>query len=277
MTVQNELIKLGNSRIENGDSQLFLPEYCMPELVNTSIPTEEDLLVEDSGQKYPFGSKLVKRDGIWRYSKAGAAMAAYGFLKGNYTIIPGSGGNNLGYGYEGAAYAAAAAGDTAIKITDTAAAKNLYQGGLLTIYNDTDKRYYDYEVIGNDVSTGVYTIIYIAPPGLKDALTTAYGIDVYLSPYANIRGLSGGYMSAMGYAKMNITSGYCFWLFTAGRISGITGASTWPGQTQYYRDVYANTDGSLITYNAGYQRIGYLLFRTAFNYGDNTIMLQLDQ
>jgi len=277
MTVQNELVKLGNARIESNTAQLFLPEWIMPEFVNVEIPTEADLVTESSGQKYPLGSKLVKRDGIWRYCKAGAAMAAYGFLKGCYTQIPGKAGNNVGAGYEGAAYEAAAAGATAIKITDTAATKNLYAGGLLTIYNDTDKRYADYEIIGNDASNATYTIIYIAPPGLKDALTTAYGIDAYLSPYYNVRGLTGGYMSALGYAKMNITTLYYFWLFTAGRISGITGASTWPGQTQYYRDVYANTDGSLITYTAGYQRIGYLLFRTASDYGDNTIMLQLDQ
>ena len=81
----------------------------------------------------------------------------------------------------------------------------------------------------------------------------------------------------MGYAKFPVTTGYFFWLQTAGRISGVTGASTWPGQTQYYRDVYANTDGSLLTYSSGKQRVGYLLFRTAIDYGDNTIMLQLDQ
>uniref|UniRef100_A0A6H1Z815 Uncharacterized protein n=1 Tax=viral metagenome TaxID=1070528 RepID=A0A6H1Z815_9ZZZZ len=277
MTVATELVRLGDCIFKGRDGVLELPEYVMPDELNTSIPNDSTLLDESLLPLYPIGSKLRKRDGIWRYCKAGAAMSAVGFLKGNYVQCPGKAGNSVGSGFEGALYAPVSAGDTSFTIADTAATKNLYAGAYFVVYNDTDSIYEAHEVIGNDVSTGVYTTCYIADPGFKVDLTTAMGVTIYLNEYRGIRTMTGGYMSALGYAKMGITSAYHFWMQTAGRISGITGASTWPGQTQYYRDVYCNTDGSLIGYTAGYQRVGYLLARTASDYGDNFIMLQLDQ
>ncbi len=276
MTVNSELIRIGNPIVRAGNAKLVLPEYAMPELVNTTIPAESSLYDDSATQKYPIGAQLIMGfKGIWRYSKAGAAMAAAGFLKGNYTQCPGKAGNSAGAGFEGALYAAAVAGATSCQIADTAATKNLYQGGLLVIYNDTDSVYEQHYIVGNDASDGTSTTLYLLE-GFAKAITTSYGVTVYLSQYYNIRAMSGGYMSALGWAKFSITSGYYFWLQTAGRISGVTGASTWPGQTQYYRDVYCNTDGSLIGYTAGYQRVGFLLERTASDYGDNDIMLQLD-
>jgi hypothetical protein len=277
MTVNNDLIRVGGPIARGGVADLILPEYVMPTLMNTTIPTEADLYTQSEIQLYPLGTKLVKKDYIGRYCKAGGAITTVGFGKGNYIQIPGKAGNSVSAGFEGAAYEAALVNATAIKIADTAATKNLYQGGLLVVYDDTNVRYAEYEIIGNDATNATYTILYIGTPGLKNALPTSVGITIYLSHYSGIRQMTGGYMSCLGWAKMTLSSGYFFWLQTAGRISGITGASTWPGQTQYYRDVYCNTDGSLIGYNAGYQRVGYLLHRTASDYGDNCIMLQLDQ
>ena len=283
MTIATEVNRIGGPIARGGVADLILPEYVMPSLMNTSIPTEADLVTQSEIQRYPLGTKLVKHNSIWRYARCGLTTARVGFAKVNASLVPGSGGNSQTIpGYEGAPYAAAAAGATAIKITDTVAAKNVYQGGLLTIYGDvTDaNRYADYEIVGNDVSNATYTIIYIGEPGLKEALLITQGIDAYPSPYYNIQDkgvATGPYASVIGWAKMVITTGYFFWIQTAGRISGVTGASTFPGQTAQYRDVYSNTDGSLITYNAGYQRVGYLLHKTASNYGDNCFMLQLDQ
>ncbi len=275
MTVEQEVTRVVN-RVNNNDGYVLLPNWVKDSLNNLVVPTEADLVTESVSQKYPLGAKCVKENGIWRYCKAGAAMTAIGFLKGNYTQCPGKAGNSAGAGFEGAMYAAVAAGATSFTIADTAATKNLYEGAILVIYDDTNSLYQHYRVIGNDVSNGTYTTLYIAPPGFKAAVTASYGITIYLSPYINIRAMSGGYMSAMGWAKFSITSAYYFWLQTAGIITGVTGASTWPGQTQYYRDVYCNTDGSLIGYTAGYQRVGYLLARTASDYGDNLVMLQMD-
>jgi len=277
MTVDAELVKVGNNIIRNQGAQLWLPDYVMPDQLNTEIPTEEEIFDQSSIQLYPIGSQLRKFDKIYRYCKAGAAMSAAGFLKGNYFLCPGSAGNSANSGFEGAFYAAVTAGDTSFSIADTAAAKNEYENAYLVVYDSTNNIFDNYTVIGNDVTNATTTKLYIASPGFKNDYTTSIGITIYRSPYMGIRAMTGGYMSALGWAKMAITSAYFFWLQTAGPISGVTGASTWPGQTQYYRDVYSNTDGSLIGYTAGYQRVGYLLSRTASDYGDNFVMLQLDQ
>lgn len=287
MTVKQEIVKVSYElSIGKYGGQLIYPsDWVRADLFPTmsDMPSEADLFTQSSGQKYPIGTQLRKNGLLWRYSKAGAAMSAAGFIKCNYTQCPGKAGNSVHSGFEGAMAAAVAAGDNSFTIADTAALKNEYEGATLVIYDDTNVSYQQYTVLGNDAVSGGVTTLYIAPPGFKQAVTTSMGITVYLNEYINVRSFSdgGGYASAIGYARFSITSGYFFWLITAGRLSCITGASTWPGQTQYQRDVFSNTDGSLITGNSGttelYQRIGFLLARTASDYGDNLIMLQLDQ
>lgn len=280
-TANNELVKVAYElSIGEYGGQLILPsQWVRKELAEKliGIPSEADLFAETAGQMYPIGTQLRKSGNLWRYCKAGAAMTAVGFLKGNYFLCPGSAGNSANSGFEGAMSAAVAVGDTSFTIADTAAAKNEYENATLVIYDDTNSAYQQYTVIANDATNSTTTTLYIAEPGFKYAVTTSYGITVYRNPYMGIRAMSGGYMSALGYARLSITNAYYFWMVTAGPVSCVTGASTWPGQTQYYRDVYSNTDGSLIGYTAGYQRIGYLFSRTASDYGDNFIMLQLDQ
>lgn len=287
VTANLELVEIKYSLISGGEGgQLIFPSnWVRNELAEQMLetPTEADLFTQSVGQKYPIGTQYRKNGLLFRRSKAGATNTERGFLKGNYFQVPGKAGNSVNSGFEGAFYAAVAAGDTSFKIADTAAVKNEYEGALLVIYDDTNLIYDQYTVIANDATNATTTTCYIAPPGFKHAgATTSCGITVYRNEYMGIRGYAtcGAYGSALGYAKFTITSGYFFWLQTAGRISGVTGASTWPGQTAYQRDVYCNTDGSLIGITATtylYQRVGFLLHRTASDYGDNTIMLQLDQ
>jgi len=274
--------RIKGMRVDFSQGYIILPPNPRAGLNNLVVPSEADLWVQSASQVYPIGTQLKLGDNLYRYSKAGEALTAKGFLKCNYTQCPGKAGNSVNAGFEGALYANVAAGDTSFKIADTVAAAHLYEGGVLVIYDDTNG-YQQYRVTDNDASTGTYTVCYIGSPGFKFATTTS-GITVYLNPYRNVREFStgGGYASALGYARIAITSAYYFWLVTAGPVSCITGASTWPGQTQYNRDVFANTDGSLIAADNSttvimYQRVGYLLSRTASDYGDNLIMLQLDQ
>lgn len=271
-----------NYSLRVNDGLIMLPDWHRSGIANLKVPTEAALVTQAAAQAYPIGTQLRKFGKIYRYCKAGAAMTDRGFLKGNYFQVPGKAGNSVNSGYEAALYAAVVAGQTYFDITDTAAAVNEYEGAYAAFYDDTNSLYDDYMVIGNDVSTGVYTRLYIADPGFKGAHAAAVQATVYRNPYMGIRSYAtvGSYGTALGYAKFSITSAYYFWLQTAGIISGITGASTWPGQTAYQRDVYCNTDGSLIGITSTtylYQRIGFLLGRTASDYGDNCIMLQLDQ
>lgn len=280
MTVENELIQLGDSLIFNKAARLWLPEYIMPEFVNSGIPSEADLFTESEVQMYPIGAQLAKNGNLWRYSKAGEAMIKYGFLKCFYIECPEIDGNDNHQGYEGGFHAAVVAGGTSFQITDTNALKNEYAGATLVIYDDT-YGYQQYRVIGNDAGNGTYTVCYIAAPGFKAAATAADppGITVYLNPYRDIREKTtgGAYASVAGYVRHDITSDFFFWMVTAGPISGLTGAIEWPGRTAHYRDVYANTGGEVIKYTAGYQRIGYLISRTSSGVGDNFIMLELDK
>lgn len=290
-TANNELVKIRHSMIQGKyGGQLVFPSEWMKASVAPNaltVPSEADLYVASAVQEYPVGTQLRKNGDLFRYSKAGEAMTQMGFLKCNYTICPGSGGNSSHYGYESAFTADQSAGDTALVISDTAAAKNEYENARLVIY-DTTNGFQHYTVLANDASNGTTTTLYIAPPGLKFAETgvagTGWGVTVYLNPYINVRqfGTGGGYASAIGLSGIaSITSGYYFWLQTAGLFSGWTFDSGYTaGIIQYGRDIYANTDGS--TYGQAataryYQRIGYILSRTASDYADNFIMLQLDQ
>ncbi len=286
MTVENELTKISYAMIagQYGGQLVFPSDWVLSSVASEmlTMPSEADLFTQTSGQHYPIGTQYRKNGHLYRYSKAGATNTERGFFKGNYFQVPGKAGNSVNSGFEGAFYAAVVAGDTSFKIADTAALKNEYEGALLQIYDDTALVYDQYVVLGNDVTNATTTTLYIAPPGFKHASTTAVGITVYRNPYMGIRGYAtcGAYGTALGLARFTITSGYYFWLKTAGQTSGITGASTWPGQTAYQRDVYCNTDGSLIGITSTtylYQRVGFLMHRTASDYGDNTIMLQLDQ
>jgi len=279
MTV--EIVRVDQSLRNAG---LILPEWILKGHSNLALPDEADIVVPTALQNYPLGAQLKMNGKLYRYSKAGAAMlTGTGFLKVNSIIVAGKVGNSLNSGYEGAIYADAAVGATELKITDTAAVKNEYEGARLVIGNDTLNTFIEHRVVGNDVSTGVYTVIKIAPPGLQFAVTTTNStLGISLNPYYRVKsGLVIGcvWYSAIGMARFPVADGYFFWLQTAGPCGG-TGASTWPGQTGSQRDVMANTDGSLIGLAAAttyYQRIGFLLSGSASDYGTTFINLQLDQ
>lgn len=285
MTVDKEIVKISYGDIGQYGGQLIFPsDWVRADLAKEMIalPSEADLFTETVGQHYPIGTQLRKNGKLYRYSKAGAAMAAgvKGFLKFFNLRCPGLAGNSVAAGYEAAMAAAVVAGQTYFDISDTAAAKNEYENAYAVWYDDTTNIYDDAIVIGNDKSDGTTTRCYIAPPGFKGAHAAAVQVTVYRNPYISITGATNTFKSAAGWAKFAITSAYYFWLQTAGIISGVTGASTWPGQTAYQRDVYCNTDGSLIGITSTtylYQRVGFLYAGTSATYGDNLIHLELDR
>ncbi len=259
---------------------LRLPEWCIKGLVNSHIPSEAELFTADAIQRYPLSTQLRKADNtIWRYVRAGAAHSAFGYMVGNYTQCPGKAGNSVASGYEGGLTGSIAANQEWIDIADTAATKNLYEQALLVIYDETNG-FQQYRVIGNDAydtyASGI-TRLWIGSPGFKAADAGAPGVTIYLSPFYDIRGVLGqAYMTCLGYLRMTVASGYYAWMQTAGEISGVTGAGTWPGQTANYRGVWRQNQ-TVGTLGTGFQRIGTLLGRTATDYGDNHFNLELDQ
>lgn len=284
MTANNELVQVKYSMISGqyGGQLIFPSDWVRNDLAREmyAVPSEADIFAQTIGQHYPIGTQLRKNGDLYRYSKAGGAMAANGFLKFFNLHCPGLAGNSTGEGYEAAPHAAVVAGQTYFDIHDTAATLNSYEGAYCVWYDDTNVMYDSYRIIANDASDGTTTRCYIAPPGFIGVHAIGVQVTIYRNPYISIVGTTDTYKSAAGWSRFSITSGYYFWLQTAGMISGVTGASTWPGQTAYQRDVYCNTDGSLIGITSTtylYQRVGYLLAGTSGSYGDNFIMLQLDQ
>ena len=283
MGVDTELTKVSYA-LRNNAGTIILPEWCMDDLANLHVPDELDLFTQSETQEYPIGTQCRKGDRLFRYCKAGETMAVghQGFLKCARTICPGAVG---GGGSEAALYADAAAGATKIYLGDTTdRVKNYYEDGHLIVMSDT-YGYARYRILGSDAATSLdYVVVYIAPSGLRQAHTTTSGtVGAYRSPWIDVRSMltSGNqsWFSAVGMASFAITTAYFFWLQTAGPCWG-TGASTWPGQTAYQREVMANTDGSLIGLAAAtvyYQKVGYLLSGTTSIYGDVFMMLQLDQ
>ena len=284
MTVDNELVHVGTTVISNGSSALWMPSHMMTDWVNSEIPTQEDILENTTTQLYPIGSQLRQNGCLYRYSKAGNALAAAyaGFLKFNHFQCPGLAGNSAGSGFEGALYAAVAAQDQSFAFVDTAATENLYAGAEMIIFDGT-YGWHRYTIIGNDASDGTSTTCYLPEPGFSRAVTTSPGISVYLNKYQNIRAAGaglGGWYTAMGYTMgAAIASGSFFWLKTAG-VSWGTMNQTYAGQTAYQRGLYVAQDGSLIGTTSTsylYQFVGTLLYGTSSSYGDLCYNLQLDQ
>ncbi len=276
-TLDQEIIKIGTSTVFGKGGMLQLPEWAISDRLGTSIPDEQDLFTESATQLYPIASQLKKDGWMYRYSKCVAALTR-GRLHFNSFQAPGLGGNSANVGFEGAPAANIAANDTTFTIADTAALKNEYEGAILQAFGAVN---FDiYRIIGNDVSNGTTTKLYIGAPGFKVAHSTSVGITVYLNPYIGLtNALGSGFYTAMGYAGFTITSGYYFWMKTAGPIFPATN-STWAGKTAYQRDIHVHQDGSIEGVTATtylYQRVGYIMYGTSSGYGDSMLMLQLDQ
>jgi len=283
-TANQEIVQVKYSMIagQYGGQLIFPSDWIRAELAPTilEMPSEADLVTPTVVQKYPIGTQLRKNGSLYRYSKAGeSVLTQTGFLKINLLPTPGISATG---GDDGTApYADLAAGDTILDLANTGSrAKNFYEGAYLIMANDAAAVRDRYTIIANDLGNGTHCILYIAPPGFKRAHTTANtNCGINLNPYSSVgSGLLHDctWRSAIGMARFPITSGYYFWLQTAGFCNG-TGWSTWPGQTASYREVYAMTDGSLRSYAAGYQRVGYLLPYTASDNGATNMMMQLDQ
>jgi hypothetical protein len=282
MTVNNELVQLGKSIIQDKAEGLWLPEFVMPEFVNTAIPTEADLYTQTLLQKYPLGAQLKKNGKLYRYGRAGVSSASVAFLHGNANYDPGVTGHTNVNGFEGALATdhPIVAGDTAIYIADTTVrAKNYYEGAELVVQYDGGGYIHQYRVIGSEVGTGTYVIVYIAPPGAKAAApVSGTAIDAYMNRYSNLKGgstLNFDYFTAMGACGMAVTLGYHFWLQTAGLIT-LAGTA---GTTAGHRMVYPNTDGSVLDteHVAGGQEVGYVTGGTISGYGSLLVMLTIDR
>lgn len=248
----------------------------------------QDLFAQSVSQIYPIGMPFKRGDKLYRYSQAAQNLAALARLLINSNFAPGVTGQKNVDGYEGNLYAKASIGQRYVDIADTTArAKNFYQGGHLVIYGTTI--FHQHYIVSSEAGDTAKVRCWLSEPLAVEDATVSMGITAYRSIYsaaAHAAHAQVNFESFVGLNLIPVTSGYFFWMLTAGPVCVTPTGVTWPGSAAHLRDIYANeADGTIqpptiSDPSLGYQRIGYLLSvtgGTASNYGDLWIMLQLDK
>lgn len=246
-----------------------------------------DVYSQSSGQLYPINSLLwfPGTGAKFRYSYAAGTLAGTRRLVINGAHAPGVTGHENDEGFEGAPSANQDAADLEVSwASDDSRAVNYYAGGHLAIYSTV---FQDKYIISGPSTAGTTITVKLAD-GLDSAITTSTGITAYPSPYKNVKAaasMQAGFETFIGVPLIAITSGYWFWLQTAGPVIVTPTGGTWPGSAANYRSVYANpADGTiqpaaLCDPSSGYQKIGDLIMATGgtgSDYGDLYINLDLD-
>lgn len=249
------------------------------------IAGQSDQLVttKSATQKFQIGTRRIEYGRTFRYSKAGAALTYTGLqrLLANGNFTPEDPAHEDEFGFYGDLYTAASIGDKYVDLEiATAYAANYFQGGYVTFFSDSNRGWY--YVVKSDLGNGTYCRIYLDHP-LTVAHGATLGLEVYRSPYSNIRegAVAAQFCSFVGIAYCGaVDSGDYFWLQTRGPawITPIDWSTNLPGYTAEKRDVYAHQDGTvrLQDTTGSRQRVGYLLSATASTYGDVFVMLQLE-
>lgn len=240
---------------------------------NLALP---DVLVWDTAQKYPVGTKLVDGDRVFRYCKAGSGITA---MKAGH-----QGAKPSEFNTEAVIHAA---GATKITILDTGSASNrpvnYYAGGYLWIMDLISGIYMMHRILSSTVGNTV-SITLTLETGLKSAVALAeVGKGVWITAwpniYSKILGTTSTKMSNVVVALIPVTSGKWFWGQTWGPCFG-TSFNVVPGLNANQREVYFNSDGALMAGDdlsldtTVRQRAGFILTNTTDG-GDQLYMLQL--
>jgi len=247
----------------------------------------QDLFEQSVTQKYPLGMPFKRGDKKYRYSLAAGNLGGLARLVINSNYAPGVTGHADEDGFEGDLYADAPIGQRYVDIADTAGrAANFYEGGHLIIYSTTI--FHQHYIVRSEAGDGNKVRCWLSEPIAVEDAEVGDGVTAYRSPYSAVKAAGSvqvGFEPFIGVPLIPVTSGYYFWLLTAGPVCVTPTGVTWPGSAAHLRDIYANeADGTiqpptLSDPSLGYQRIGYLLSvtgGTGSDYGDLWIMLQLD-
>jgi len=265
---------------------LMYPPTCAAGVM-TGI--EPDVYTQSSTQLFPLGTKLETADGrVFRYCKFGASDASPAIARVvfNDNVCPGATGHANTDGFEGAPYAAAAAGDLYVDIADTTArAANFYEDGMLSCF--PSGHFCCYRIAGSDVGNGsTHVRVYLDNPGgLKTALTTSTGVTAYCSLFSNVKAAGDthghrDYAPVVGVSLNSaFTSAYFGWVQRRGQ--AIVTPTAYFGDTAGERLCMVASDGTICTAasadpSSGYQIIGYLAAQTVSGYGDLLVFLTLE-
>ena len=238
-------------------------------------------------QNFAIGSRRELSQWVFRYSYAAGDLAGLARAVINSNYAPGVTGHENEDGFEGNLNSQAAVGAPYVDIADTAArAANWYQGGHFIAFGGTI--FHQHHIIASGAGNGTYVRLYLDRPVEVEAITTAMGVTAYRSPYSAVMAAMSTQQEFEPFVGVNfkpVTTGYYFWLCTAGPVGITAHGGTWPGSAAHLRDVFFWMDGTIdpatvADPSGGYQRAGYLLSATGgtgADYGDLWIMLQLDR
>ena len=219
--------------------------------------TGDDILgyrTNDATQRYVLGTRGMTWDGkVLRYYKTGTATASY-----QRALFYNDTGDVT---YEAPA-AAAPAGGTEIIIAEGSITKDQFAGGYLLLFHATGDGAV-YSIAGNEATVGSNFTCYLAEP-LGVAVTTSDNLEMYISPYADLRSGTTATKAWGGIPAQGImTSGYFGWLQTWGPCFISPQATVGENQTQtgYFRndgsiDTRGNVDTGVCDQIAGHTLIG---------------------
>jgi hypothetical protein len=207
---------------------------------------------------------------VYRYYKTGSATASY--QRALYH-------NDTGDVTYEAPAAAAAAGSNEIIIAEGSITEDQFSGGYLLLFHATGDGAV-YSIAGNDATAGSNFTCYLAEP-LGVAVTTSDNLEMYISPYADLRSGTTNSKSWGGIPAQGImTSGYYGWLQTWGPSfispqAGLGEYTSYNEQTAYFRN-----DGSVdvrdqIGANVSDQRAGSVVIGGASGNGP-LLLLQVN-
>lgn len=174
--------------------------------------------------KHPVGTRAVTPDGrTFRYAKAGATALVIANLQVQADLTA---------HHEDIAFAAAGSiGDDSISVTlgATAVTANEYDGGYVTVIDDTGEGY-NYEIVSHGVSSGSEAITVYIKPGLKAATTTSTTVTLVRNPYSAVVIATGGSQADLpaGVTVRAVTAKYFCWLQTGGIASVLSSGTNVP-------------------------------------------------
>lgn len=209
---------------------------------------------DDVTQRYTLGVRAITWDGrVYHYYRTGSATASY--QRALYFNDTG----DIAYESLGAV---GAAGDRQVTIAEGSITEDQFAGGYLLLFHATGDGAV-YSIQANTATAGSNFIAYLSEP-LAKAVTTSDNVELYISPYADLRSGTTATKAWGGIPAQGImTSGYYGWLQTWGPCFISPQATVGENQTQtgYFRndgsiDTRGNVDTGVSDQIAGHTMIG---------------------
>lgn len=262
--------------LTNGKSMWLPPWGDTP---NLNLPT--DILTADDVQKYPLGTKFVSGLRTYFYSYAsGTVNTEWGAYKAKKTntvaVAPTQAtaaaqalaypGETLAAGVDGSYYVTVTI-DTEIGVLTTGVlAANELAGGFIVVGNGSGQHPQMFQIVSHPklATTGGSLTLKLDMPLTSDVTAATTTIELMECPFYCLKadGSGGEYVTYLGIAAANATSGQYFWLQTVGPCWITSNSNTCDSAMD--RDIVWVGNGSVVSANdvtleSGHQKAGVAL------------------